>query len=422
MNRILSILVIITVGLFSFGAEAKNYKVDEVPNVNVANKYQFVSDPDGYLTSEQRETIDKQLYDLRDKTTGEMAVVILSDIEGDDVFDYGMKLAEKWGIGKKDNSNGLLLLFVMDRHETRFFTGYGLEGVLPDITLKRIIDNKIIPNMKEDNLYGAVNDAVSTVNSILTDPEAAAEIASKESDEGFTAADKEILWNLIYFVGIATFILNLILFIHDARIARKSVGSNYEKSLVWRKHLILSFILGIFSIVGLIFWALSLMYYRHQRTRKQKCDICGHKMDRLPEDKDNDYLTSSQDCEEQLNTVDYDVWLCPDCGAVKIFPYKVNQSHYKPCPKCGAIAYALKYEKTIIPATTFKEGLSESVYECHHCGNSDIKHNKIPKKDSAVGAAALGAAAMAGSRSSGVSIGGGFGGGSFGGGGAGGRW
>ena len=62
---------------------------------------------------------------------------------------------------------------------------------------------------------------------------------------------------------------------------------------------------------------LAFYIYRRWRTRKLKCPVCGTGMKRLPEDKDNLLLTDSQDFEEKIRTVDYDVWECPRCGAVE---------------------------------------------------------------------------------------------------------
>ena len=153
-------------------------------------------------------------------------------------------------------------------------------------------------------------------------------------------------------------------------------------------------------------------------------------MHRLPEEKDNELLTPSQDLEERLDTVDYDVWECPECGTVERFPFKVKQTKYTECPACHTIAMTLESDRVVHPATTRREGYGVKTYECKFCGHRTDKGYRIPRKEDpaamAAAAAVLGAAASrrggGGGGFGGGGFGGGFGGGATGGGGAGGSW
>lgn len=156
-------------------------------------------------------------------------------------------------------------------------------------------------------------------------------------------------------------------------------------------------------------------------------------MHRLNEEEDNALLTPSQDFEEKLKTVDYDVWECPSCGTVERLPFKAKQMKYSPCPSCGTVAMCLSGTRTIQPATTRSEGTGVKVYECKFCHHKEERPYVIPKKEDPA-AAALAAGAILGSMNGrrgrrgggggfgGGGFGGGFGGGSTGGGGASGGW
>ena len=141
-------------------------------------------------------------------------------------------------------------------------------------------------------------------------------------------------------------------------------------------------------------------------------------MDRLPEDKDNDLLSSSQDFEEKLNTIDYDVWECPDCGTIERYPFKIKQLKYSECPKCHTVAMHLIGEHTLRPATTSREGVGEKIYECEYCHHLKRVPFVLPKKELPV----VIIPPVIGGNSGGRGFGGGFGGGSTGGGGASGGW
>ena len=163
------------------------------------------------------------------------------------------------------------------------------------------------------------------------------------------------------------------------------------------------------------------------RNARIKCDTCGHKMRKLDEHADNAYLTPSQDMEERLNTVDYDVWVCPQCGTVERFPFRQNQSEYTECPRCHAVAMKLYSDRVIRPATTRQEGLGEKIYRCEYCGHEERRQYRIPRKtnDTALMAAMAAGALLGGGRGGrggGGGFGGGFGGGMSGGGGASGGW
>lgn len=422
MKKFLILIISLVVVILPMAATTP----EEVPNVHLSDRTRYVSDPDGLLSPEAVRHIDSQIRAFSDSTTAEMAVVILNSAGDMEIEEFARELTDKWKIGKDDKDNGILLLLVMDQHAARIHTGYGMEGVLPDITARKIIDNTIIPEMKRGNIDAALVSATDAIIRVVEDPSAADEIRSaKGKGDAMESLDSEFFLGLLKIVAGMAFFAALILFIVNARKARKHI-TNYDKSLVWRKNLVQIFILAILSAgTGLIFAIIALIIYRRYRTRRIKCATCGAKMNRLGEAEDNELLTSGEDIEEQLNTVDYDVWLCPDCGTVEKFPYYVSQNQYKPCPRCRAIAYGLVRDRVIQRPTATAGGYGVRTYECKHCGYSDDTHYTMPKDESLATAAILGAAVAGMGRGGGGGggfSGGSFGGGGFGGGGASGHW
>lgn len=142
-----SLLIMVCVALLSGPLSAMT--VDEVPNVHLKDARQHVTDPSGILSTAARDSINLMLGQLEKSSGIEVAVVMLPSIGNDDIFDFAHNLFRKWGIGKKKENNGLLVLFVMDQHKVRFTTGYGLEGTLTDALSKRIQMNEMVPAFKE---------------------------------------------------------------------------------------------------------------------------------------------------------------------------------------------------------------------------------------------------------------------------------
>lgn len=142
-----SLLIMVCVALLSGPLSAMT--VDEVPNVHLKDARQYVTDPSAILSTAARDSINLMLGQLEKGSGIEVAVVMLPSIDNDDIFDFAHNLFRKWGIGKKKENNGLLVLFVMDQHKVRFTTGYGLEGTLTDALSKRIQMNEMVPAFKE---------------------------------------------------------------------------------------------------------------------------------------------------------------------------------------------------------------------------------------------------------------------------------
>ncbi len=421
-------LLIIAAMLLALCTGAQTYSPGDMPNVQIANRGEYVSDPAGLLSPEVKAQVNRRLYELRKKTSVEMVVAIPPEIGDWSAQEWCVKLFSDWGIGKSDKDNGVLVMVSPDSRTAFIMPGYGAEGVLTDIACKKIIETAIKPAMIDGDLDAAVNNSTSLIVSALEDPAVADELRSEEADnlgDTLTTMDPEVIWKFVRVVAGIMYMFGLAMFVYDCVISRRR-KSNYSKAEMWRSHLTTYFWVGVLSLgAGLMLFLAAFIIYRRWRTRRVKCQTCGANMKRLSEDKDNELLDDSQDLEEQLGTVDYDVWECPSCGTVERFPFKVRQRKYTECPACHTVAMSLECDAIVKPATTRTEGQGVKVYECKFCHNRRNEPYRIPRKDDPVAAAAaaavLGSALGRGGGGGGFS-GGGFGGGSTGGGGAGGSW
>jgi uncharacterized protein len=146
MKRLL--LTVFTCVLFVFPKAQNTYTIQSVPNPQTKNERAYVSNPDGILSTQTELYLNKILDSIEIRTTAEIAVVAIESIGNEDVNHFSNELFSRWGIGKKQKDNGLLIVFVLDQRAIKFETGYGLEGVLPDAICKRIQINEMIPYFK----------------------------------------------------------------------------------------------------------------------------------------------------------------------------------------------------------------------------------------------------------------------------------
>ncbi len=129
----------------------------------------WIVDETGLLNNSQN--INQLITEYEAESSVEIAVVILPTI-GDFVpKDFAVALFNHWGIGKKGKDNGILILHILDQRRIEIETGYGMEGVLPDVTVKRIIDTYTIPAFKADDFSKGHIETVTAIINKLRHPE-----------------------------------------------------------------------------------------------------------------------------------------------------------------------------------------------------------------------------------------------------------
>jgi uncharacterized protein len=127
----------------------------------------LVNDNAGLLTKEQTDYLERKLVAYDDSTSNQVAIVIVPDLKGYTANEYAIALGRKWGVGGSQFSNGVVILISTGggagNRDAYIAVGYGLEGAIPDITAKAIVENEIIPNFKAGNYYRGLNSAVDAI-------------------------------------------------------------------------------------------------------------------------------------------------------------------------------------------------------------------------------------------------------------------
>ena len=145
------------------------------------------------------------------------------------------------------------------------------------------------------------------------------------------------------------------------------------------------------------------------RDHPRDCGQCGQQATKHSEASEDPFLNDKQKFEENIKTVDYDVWQCASCQAHQVFRYPTPQTKYEDCPKCSTVAYYVASTRTLRAATQSSEGLKEETKICKYCHFKNVRKYTTPKLSKS-------------SSGSGGSSGGSWGGGSSGGGGASSSW
>jgi uncharacterized protein len=416
-------IIFVLIGILScVTALARNYTVNNVPNVHVANRTQYVSNPDGILSDNAVNQLNVIIDSIWSKTTAEVVAVVIDDIDEDsDINTFATDLYEAWGIGKKDNDNGVLVLIVKDQRKGVIRTGYGAEGVLPDAICMTLLNRYIYPYFKEGDYDSGMINGVSQLATIFTDPEAAEELKSKYANNA--ADDDEDLMDIfycyLYFSIFITVILLIVMIFLLNKTKNLDRAERYRKMVNFKNVAFGSAFVAL-AIPFLVYLPLRLLM-KSWREKPRVCPNCGAKMKKLDEVHDNDYLTPGQDLEERLNTVDYDVWLCPKCGETDIYPFVNQLSGYEVCEQCGMHTSKYQCNRIVVKPTTTQPGAGVKEYVCKNCLHITRKRYSIPREEVPVIFPIGGGGGGRGFGGGGFS-GGSFGGGHTGGGGASGGW
>lgn len=128
----------------------------------------LVNDAAGLLTADQAASLESKLVAYDDTTSNQIAVVIVPTLNGLEPVDYATELGRNWGVGGAEFNNGIIILISTgqgegEKRKVFIAPGYGLEGAIPDITAKQIVEREMIPNLQAGNYYRAIDEATSAL-------------------------------------------------------------------------------------------------------------------------------------------------------------------------------------------------------------------------------------------------------------------
>lgn len=127
----------------------------------------YVSDFAKVLSPQERASLEQIAVDLERNTTAELAIVTVPSLEGEDIAQYSIELADAWKVGKKGKDNGIILLLAPNERRVRIEVGYGLEGALPDVRASRIIRETMTPYLKADQWYDGLNAGAQAISLVV---------------------------------------------------------------------------------------------------------------------------------------------------------------------------------------------------------------------------------------------------------------
>ncbi|MBI3888850.1 TPM domain-containing protein [Candidatus Nomurabacteria bacterium] len=159
----------------------------------LARPQNFVNDYAGVLSAESKNALESKISNFEKQTTDEIAVVTIPSLDGDTVENVAQDIFTKWGIGKKDKNNGVLILVAISEHKTRIQTGYGVEGDLTDLATSYMQSEIMAPAFRQNDYYSGLSGAVDKIIESLN--------GGNVVPEGYSSSKKSNTdWSFIFFL------------------------------------------------------------------------------------------------------------------------------------------------------------------------------------------------------------------------------
>jgi uncharacterized protein len=126
-----------------------------------------VTDLTNTLSAAERQALEAKLAAWESQTGNQLAVLMLPSTQPEAIASYSIRVAEAWKIGRKGKDNGAIFIVAKDDRKSRIEVGYGLEGVLTDVTCRRILAETVAPFFRNNQFAQGIDAGVDQIISVV---------------------------------------------------------------------------------------------------------------------------------------------------------------------------------------------------------------------------------------------------------------
>jgi uncharacterized protein len=162
-----------------------------------------VNDYADILSPNTKSELERELKAFEDSTSNQVAILTINSLDGANLEEYSVNVAQTWKLGQKGKDNGVLLLVVKDDRKMRIEVGYGLEGTLTDALCSTIIQREILPRFRKGDYNSGVKAGIDAIVESIS----GTFVAEEESGIGMEFPEIVIFLGIFgVVVGVFTFI------------------------------------------------------------------------------------------------------------------------------------------------------------------------------------------------------------------------
>lgn len=191
--KIINTILLLIIGLTSFAQDFPEKKDNKL-----------VNDFADLLNPQEEQILERKLSNYYDTTSTDIVIVTITSLGAYDAMDYTIQLGQEWGIGTKENDNGILILVAKNERKLAIATGYGLEGAIPDAATLKIREEYMNPYFKEGDFYTGLDKGTDVIISLAEGEYTAENIPGTDTGKGGGIASiifiGFIIW-MVFFAG-----------------------------------------------------------------------------------------------------------------------------------------------------------------------------------------------------------------------------
>lgn len=160
-----------------------------------------VIDQTGTLTPAQVQALSAKLEGIERQRGSQLVVLMVASTQPEDIAAYAQRVGDTWKIGRREVGDGLLIVVAKNDRKVRIEVAKALEGAVPDLAAKQIINDRITPAFRAGDFAGGLNSAVDRLAERIGTEGLPEPGASSERARGSSGFDLEDI-AIFFFVGV----------------------------------------------------------------------------------------------------------------------------------------------------------------------------------------------------------------------------
>jgi len=361
--------------------------IEEVPNPQQVNGT-WVTDMAEILSEDTENKLNQIISELETENGTEIAVVtVLETSAAASPKAFTTELFNHWGIGKADEDNGVLFLISTGDRRVEIETGYGIEPILPDAQVGKIIEAQITPFFKQGNFDAGT--LAGTQALVVQLGGAVNPIPANPQKQSITPESTEL----------PTPQTNTDPIRRNPSPSVQPSNSDTSSGVNWLKRLLCLLLFPGLPLILLISASKRSSQKRRVlvkpegKTRTQghpysnrrlHCVDCKKPLEHLDAIALKSKLTQPEKIAQKIGSIRFEGWQCPRCHpqltglGVHIFAYVSDSSDFDKCPTCQELTVTRKIEQVLREPTWNQKGEQLVDKECHCCDYQEQVKEAIP--------------------------------------------
>ncbi|WP_066261892.1 TPM domain-containing protein [Hydrogenophaga flava] len=146
-------------------------------------------DQTGTLDAAQQASLESRLAAFEAQRGTQIVVVLVPTTQPEDIADYTQRLGDAWKIGRQDVGDGVLFVVAKNDRRVRIATSKTLEGAIPDLVARRIIDQAVTPAFRRNDFAGGIGAGVDQIIAHVSGENLPLPDGGAAEDAGFAPMD-----------------------------------------------------------------------------------------------------------------------------------------------------------------------------------------------------------------------------------------